>query len=391
MITLLSRIFIKTDDVKSDGIREKYGLLCGILGIVLNVIISASKIAIGIITGAISIVADGLNNVSDAGSSIIGMVGLKLSNKPIDKKHPFGHGRLEYISAFIVAILIIVVGVELAITSVENIITPIKVDINILSVIILAASVLIKLYMFFYNYKIGKKINSSAMRATAMDSISDAVSTSAVLCCALITYFTDVSLDAYAGLLVSIFILFTGIKTVKETINLLIGEAPDPSFVKEIVETVKQYPIVHGIHDLVVHNYGVGRSMITLHVEVPATCNIMEAHDSIDNIENELSAKFHCNAVIHMDPVLIDDPRTNQLRDAVKNIVHDISPDLSIHDFRMNEGPTHTNIIFDIVIPHEIKNNETEILNMISEKITSLSPTYNCVINVDYPFVDEHN
>lgn len=391
MITLLSKFFIKSDDVKDGKTREKYGLLCGIVGIILNIIISAAKIAIGIITGAISIVADGLNNVSDAGSSIIGMVGLKLSNKPIDKKHPFGHGRMEYISAFIVAILIIVVGVELAITSIENIITPIKVDINVLSVIILSASVLIKLYMFCYNYKIGKKINSSAMRATAMDSISDAVSTLAVLCCALIAYFTKVSLDAYAGLLVSLFILFTGIKTVKETINILIGEAPDPSFVREIVETVKQYPIVCGIHDLVVHNYGVGRCMITLHVEVSATCDIMHAHDSIDNIEKELSEKFNCNAVIHMDPVLIDDPRTNQLHDAVKNIVRDINPNLSIHDFRMNEGPTHTNIIFDVVIPHELKNNETEIIDTISYKITSLSPTYNSVINVDYPFADEYN
>ena len=388
MISFLSKIFIKNrNSFKEPRVREKYGVLCGIVGIILNALISAGKIAVGIITGSISILADGLNNVSDAGSSVIGMVGIKLSNKPFDSKHPFGHGRMEYISGFIVAVLIIVVGVELAISSVKNIITPTDVDINIISMIILSVSILVKLYMFLYNFRIGKKIDSSAMKATAMDSVCDAASTFAVLVCSVITFFTGIVLDAYAGLLVSLFIVFTGTKTVIETINLLIGEAPDKEFVKEIADFVKSFPIVRGIHDLVIHNYGVGRSMITLHVEIPLNSNIMEAHDCIDNIEHELTKKFRCHAVIHMDPIYTDEPYANQIREAVTNIVKSVNPVFDIHDFRMNEGSTHTNIIFDLVIPHELENDVTEIKTVISDKIKAVNPTYNCVIDIDFPFV----
>ena len=388
MISLLSKIFIKNRySYKDSTVREKYGILCGLMGIFLNALISAGKIAVGIITGSISILADGLNNVSDAGSSVIGMVGIKLSNKPFDSKHPFGHGRMEYVSGFIVAVLIIVVGVELAISSVKNIINPVDVEINLVSMIILSVSILVKLYMFLYNFRIGKKIDSSGMKATSMDSICDAVSTFAVLICSIVTFFTGVVLDAYAGLLVSLFIIFTGTKTVIETVNLLIGETPDKEFVKEIADFVKSFPIVHGIHDLVIHNYGVGRSMITLHVEIPVNCNIMEAHDCIDNIEHELAKKFRCHAVIHMDPVYTDEPYANQVREAVTNIVKNVNPIFDIHDFRMNEGSTHTNIIFDLVIPHELKNNVAEIVSLITNKIKAVNPTYNCVIDIDFPFV----
>jgi cation diffusion facilitator family transporter len=386
MVTLLAKIFIKNKDVTDNGVRAKYGVLTGCVGIILNLIISAGKIVAGILTGAISIIADGLNNVSDAGSSIITMIGFKLSNKPIDSQHPFGHGRIEYVSGLIVSMLILVVGAELAINSVKTIITPAEVDISIMSVIILGVSIAVKLYMFSYNYFIGKKINSEALRATALDSISDVMATAAVLVCSLITYYTGVVLDSYAGLLVSCFIIFTGSKSIRGIVNLLIGAAPDPAFIKAIAKTVSAYPIVRGMHDLVIHNYGVGRSMITLHVEVPADCNIMEAHDSIDNIEQELQKKFKCHAVIHMDPVLTDDPYVNQIKTAVKNIILSINPNFSIHDFRMNQGPTHTNLIFDLVITHDTQNTADEIKSLISDKIKELDPSYNCVINIDLPY-----
>ena len=390
MITLLSKIFIKNRNDTSDvKVREKYGMLCGTVGIFLNALLSVAKIITGTLTGAISIVADGVNNVTDAGSSVITLFGFRLASKPTDPKHPFGHGRIEYISGLIVAVLIIVVGAELAVSSIETLINPEKIEINIAAMIILGVSVAVKLYMAFYNYAVAKKISSAAMKATGADSISDSVSTLAVLVCAIVAYFTDLSLDGYVGLLVSVFIIFSGIKSMIEIVNLLIGTAPDPALIKEIAEFVKQYPAVRGIHDLVVHSYGVGRTMITLHAEVDAKSNIMEAHDCIDNIEHDLAEKFRCSAVIHLDPVVTDDPKLNLIRDCSQNIVKSINPEFSIHDFRMNEGPTHPNVIFDLVLTHDAVKNEKEIVKIVSDGITNLDPSYRCVINVDIPYASD--
>lgn len=387
MVTLLSKIFIKNrTDYQDEKVRESYGLITGALGIALNILVSVAKIVIGIITGAISILADGLNNMSDAGSSIISMVGFKLSNKPVDSKHPFGHGRIEYVSGLIVAVIVVVVGIELIISSIQNIVTPKEVNISVLSMCILAFSIVVKLYMFFYNYVFAKKINSLSMKATAMDSIGDAISTSAVLICSIVTYFTGLILDPYAGILVGLFILITGGKTLAEIVNRLIGEAPDKKLVAEITAFVLNYPIVRGIHDLVVHNYGEGRKMISLHVEIPSDSDIMEAHDVIDNIEHDLSQKFRCHALIHMDPVKTDDPHVNELKGVVTGVVSSINPEFTIHDFRMNEGPTHTNLIFDLVVPPENIKHADEIVKTVAARVREVNATYNCVINVDIKY-----
>lgn len=388
MITILSKIFIKNrNDVGDVKVREQYGLLCGIVGIILNALLSAAKITVGVLTGAISIIADGVNNVTDAGSSVITLFGFRLAAKPTDPKHPFGHGRMEYISGLIVSVLILAVGAELAISSVETLISPVDVKINVVSMAVLGASVAVKLYMSLYNYAVAKKISSAAMKATGADSISDAVSTTAVLVCAIIAYFSEVSLDGYVGLLVSAFIIFSGVKSMIEIVNLLIGTAPEPELIDEIAEFVKQYPAVRGIHDLVVHNYGVGRTMITLHAEVDAKSDIMEAHDCIDNIEQDLGKKFGCTAVIHMDPVVTDDPKLDLIRNSAENIVKSLNPDFSIHDFRMNEGSTHTNVIFDLVLTHDTLKDATEIVKIVANGVEALDPNYNCVINVDTPYV----
>ncbi len=386
MIKLLSKLFIKNrENVGDPTVRRNYGVLCGAVGIVLNLLLSAAKITMGLITGSVSVLADGVNNVSDAGSSTITLLGFRISAKPVDKEHPFGHGRAEYIGGLIVAVAIILVGAELAISSVKSLITPPEITFDLVTLIILGVSVAVKLYMAGYNYIYGKKLSSAALKATGADSVSDAVSTTAVLICALVCYFTGLSLDAYVGLLVSAFIIFSGVKSTLEIVNLLLGTAPDPNFVKEIIAFTKNYPLVRGVHDIVVHSYGVGRTMISLHAEVDAKEDVMEAHDCIDNLEHDLGKKFNCIAVIHMDPVITDDPKVILLKTAVKNIVQSVNPEYSIHDFRMNEGSTHTNVIFDLVLTFDSMKNEKEIVKIITDKVCALNPKYNCVINVDYP------
>lgn len=386
MIKLLSKFFIKNrEDLDNPTVRQNYGIMCGAVGIALNILLSAAKITMGFLTGSVSVLADGVNNVSDVGSSTITLLGFRISAKPVDKKHPFGHGRAEYIGGLIVAVAIILVGAELAISSIKSLVTPPEITFDVATLIILGASVVVKLYMAGYNYRYGKKLSSAALKATGADSISDAVSTTAVLVCALVCYFTKLSLDAYVGLLVSAFIVFSGVKSTMEIVNLLLGTAPDPKFIKEIVAFTKNYPAVRGVHDIVVHNYGVGRTMISMHAEVDANEDIMEAHDCIDNLEHDLGKKFRCIAVIHMDPVITDDPKVLLLKTAVENIVKSINPDFTIHDFRMNEGSTHTNVIFDVVLTFDAMKNEKEIVKIITDKISALNPTYNSVINVDYP------
>ncbi len=389
MIELLSRWFVKDRKNYSDNIvREKYAFLTGTVGIVLNLLICVGKILAGVLSGAISVIADGVNNLSDAGSSVITILGFKIANKPIDKKHPFGHGRMEYIAAMVVSVIIVVVGGELIISSVEKIITPESVSISLLTIIILAVSVGVKLYMFAYNYVWGKKLNAAAMKATAYDSISDAVSTSVVLICSVITYFyPQVVLDSYAGCLVAIFIIFTGGKSFIEILGDLLGKVPEKEFVDDIEKFVLQDTIVCGIHDLVVHDYGPGRIMLSLHAEVPAEMDIMEVHDHIDNIEQGLSKQFKCHATIHMDPVFRSDDKVEGLRKMVVSIAKEINEHFTVHDFRMNSGSTHTNLIFDVVAPYECKLNEEQIKEEIEKKVKEIDGSYNTVIQIDRPYV----
>jgi len=389
MITLLARIFIKNPkDYKNDKTRELYGVLSGFLGIVLNLLLFAFKLLAGIFTGAVSITADAFNNLTDAGSSIISLVGIKKANAPVDSDHPFGHGRIEYISGMLVSVLILFVAYELASSSIKKIFSPEDIKMDKLAIIILAVSVLVKLYMFFYNYFLSKKINSMVLKATAFDSISDSISTAVVLLAFAISPILPFAIDGYIGVLVALFIFYTGLKSLKETAGALLGEKPDKELVNNIQEFVLSYDNrVLGIHDLIIHNYGVNRTIISLHCEVDHKGNINHLHDMIDEIEVGLYTNFNCQATIHMDPIVTDDERTNFIKTKVLCAIRVINPKLSIHDFRMTDGNSHVNLIFDVVVPLEDKTPHKELEKQINEKIKSLDPKYNTVIKIEHSYV----
>ena len=388
MVSLLSKIFIKNPDALSEEQRrEKYGVLCGMLGIALNLLLFAIKFFAGLLSGAISIVADALNNLSDAGSSLVTMLGFKLAAKKPDVHHPFGHGRFEYVSGLFVSMLILLVGFELGKSSVEKIFAPEAITFSWLSVSILAVSVAVKLYMAYYNRIFGKRLASTAMAATAVDALSDSIATSVVLVCMLIAKFTSLNLDAYCGLAVSAFILYSGIRSAKETINPLLGEPPTEEFVKRIENIVMECPHVCGIHDLMVHDYGPGRLVISLHAEVPANSDLLEIHDAIDNTEKRLRELLHCDAVIHMDPIQTDDTLVTETREKVQKLLSILDERITIHDFRMVTGNTHTNVIFDAVIPYDLPYSDKEAHHKITELVRTLDGNYFAVVEIDKAFV----
>lgn len=387
MISILSRIFIKNHaDTSDPGVRRAYGVLCGAVGIFLNVLLFAAKYLAGTLTGSIAIVADAFNNLSDAGSSIITLLGFKLAAKKPDRDHPYGHGRFECIAGLVVSFVILMMGFDLAKSSVTKIFHPEAVDFSILSICILIGSILVKLYMSLYNRAVGKRINSAAVLATATDSISDVCATTMVLAATLIARFTGVNIDGWAGAIVSLVILWAGYNAAKDTIDPLLGQAPDPEFVQRIADIVNRYPEVVGIHDLAVHDYGAGRVMISLHAEVPSSGDIMALHDVIDTIERDLQDELNCSAVIHMDPISTDDALITSTRELLKNRIHEaISPDVSIHDFRMVPGPTHTNVIFDAVVPYEFPQSDEQVREEISRLVRALEGDYFAVVTIDHP------
>ena len=387
MISILSRIFIKNHaDTSDPGVRRAYGVLCGAVGIFLNVLLFAAKYLAGTLTGSIAIVADAFNNLSDAGSSIITLLGFKLAAKKPDRDHPYGHGRFECIAGLVVSFVILMMGFDLAKTSVTKIIHPEAVDFSILSICILIGSILVKLYMSLYNRAVGKRINSAAVLATATDSISDVCATTMVLAATLIARFTGVNIDGWAGAIVSLVILWAGYNAAKDTIDPLLGQAPDPEFVQRIADIVNRYPDVVGIHDLAVHDYGAGRVMISLHAEVPSSGDIMALHDVIDTIERDLQDELNCSAVIHMDPISTDDQLITSTRELLKKRIHEaLSPDISIHDFRMVPGPTHTNVIFDAVVPYEFSMSDAQVQEKISSLVRAIEGDYFAVVTIDHP------
>lgn len=388
MITLLSSLFIRNKDAMSERkLREAYGTLCSAFGIFLNILLFALKYFAGTISGSIAITADAFNNLSDAGSSVITLVGLKLAGKEPDPEHPFGHGRIEYLSGLAVSVIIVVVGVELFRSSVDKILHPEAIETGAAAIIVLVVSIFVKGYMFFYNRRIGTKINSAGMKATAMDSIGDAVATFVVLIATVAAYFTDLPIDGWCGLLVSAFIIYAGLKSVKETVSPLLGGPPDKEFVDEIEKLVMSYEKIIGIHDLVVHDYGPGRVMVSLHAEVSGNENIFVLHDIIDNAEHALSREFGCIAVIHMDPIETDDNVTAQKRFLVSDAVKTIDSGITIHDFRMVPGVSHTNLIFDAVVPYSLKMSDSEIKQEISRVVGEKCENCNVVVNIDRPFV----
>lgn len=384
MIGLLSRLFIKNYADTSDSIvRQAYGMLCGFVGICFNVLLFIGKFAAGTISHSIAITADAFNNLSDAGSSIITLIGFKMAGQKPDPDHPFGHGRIEYISGLLVSVLILFMAFELLQSSVTKILHPEELSFSPLIVVILAISILVKCYMSFYNRKIGKKINSTAMMATATDSLSDTLSTTVVLIATLVSHFTGFAIDGYCGVLVGLFICYAGINAAKDTISPLLGQAPDPEFVQQINDIVMSHDGVIGIHDLIVHNYGPGRVLISLHAEVPADGDILTMHDMIDLIEHELRDSLHCNAVIHMDPISTNDEETNHLKEMVAGYLAEIDTTLTMHDFRIVQGPTHTNVIFDVVAPYKFRMADGELIKLITDKIQAENPNYFTVIEVD--------
>ena len=384
MVQLLARYFIKNyEQTESPSVRQSYGVLCGSVGIGFNILLFIGKFLAGLISNSIAITADAFNNLSDAGSSLITLIGFKMAGQKPDTEHPFGHGRIEYLTGLLVSLLILLMGVELIKSSVSKILHPEATECTPVVAGILIVSILVKLYMYLYNRSTGRKIDSAAMMATAADSLSDMLSTSVVLIATLIGKFTGLQIDGWCGLLVGIFILYAGFSAAKDTISPLLGQPPQKEFVEKIESIVQSYPQVLGIHDLIVQDYGPGRVMISLHAEVPASGDMLHLHDTIDNIERQLHRELHCDAVIHMDPVMNDDEETQELKKQVTCCLHELDKSLNLHDFRIVKGPTHTNIIFDILVPFKFQLSDAEISRFMEEKIHSISASYYAVINID--------
>lgn len=383
MVTILAKIFIK-NETDHGKIRQIYGMICGLVGISLNILLFIGKFIAGSLSNSIAITADAFNNLSDAGSSTVTLVGFRLAGQKPDPDHPFGHGRIEYLSGLIVSAAILIMAFELIRDSISKIINPHETQFSLLSMGILAISIIVKLYMCYYNRRIGKKIDSAAMRATAIDSLSDTLATSVVLISSIISHFAGWNIDGYCGVLVGLFIFYAGIMAGKETLDPLLGQPPEAEFVGKINDTVLNHKGVLGIHDLIVHDYGPGRQMISLHAEVPAEGDMLEMHDLIDRIEMELHGKLGCQAVIHMDPIVTSDERVTKLKQVITEITAGIGAELAIHDFRMVPGNTHTNLIFDVEVPFDFSLEDAQVIAQIRNKAKEkLGQDYFTVIQID--------
>ena len=364
-------------------IREKSGRVAGAIGIMTNFLLFAIKLAAGFISGSVAVMADAVNNLTDSGSSIIMLVGFKLAGKPADEKHPFGHARIEYLAGVIVSFVVLFLGLQLGMTSIEKIITPQPAEFNVLSLSILVISIAVKLWQCFFYRSVGKTIHSDTVFATSSDSRNDVIATSVVLLGAVITKFTSLNLDGYLGLAVAVFIVVSGVKLIMETGNPLLGMAPDEALVKSIYEKILSYEGIFGIHDLTVHNYGEGKCFASVHCEVPAERDILVSHDIIDNIERDFQRDLGIHLVIHLDPVVTEDERTNKLREQVRNLLRVVYPQASLHDFRVVWGVTHSNVVFDIAVPFSLKETDQQIKERVDQAIKTLDPDYRTVVTVD--------
>ena len=384
---MLCKLFVKNrDNIGSPEVRRAYGTLASVVGIIVNLLLATGKIAVGLLFGAISLAGDGINNLSDAGSQIISFISFKMAAKPADRDHPFGHARIEYVASMIVSFFIMLVGFNLFRESIEKILDDGQVtnDSNIwLMVGVLAVSILFKLWLVLFNRRIAKKIDSSVMRATAADSLSDAGASTAVLIAMLIFKFTGIDIDGYMGILVAVVIFIAGIKILNDTKNAILGEAPSEEIIERIKAVIAEYPDALGIHDMIVHSYGPGRTMATLHIEVDGSKCVFESHDMIDLIERRLYEECSVQASIHMDPIVADDEEVNKMRALVIEKVKSIDSRFDIHDFRFVKGVTHTNLIFDVYVPFEIKDSDDEVKKAIADKIFEIDKSYFTVVTVD--------
>ena len=383
---MLAKLFIKDyKNVNEPKVRNAYGILATVVGLICNVILCVAKITVGLLFKSMAILADGLNNFTDAGSSVVSMLGFRWANKPADKEHPFGHARYEYITGLIIAFIVLFLGFELIVSSVEKITAGEKTVATVIMMAVLAFSVVVKFGMFFYYRSVSRKIGSGSLKAAGADSLNDCISTIAILVCTVVTYFTGVELDGYVGIAVALFIVFNGIRLIKETMSPLLGEKPSPSLVKKISEEICAYDGVKGIHDLIVHNYGPNRYFASVHVEVDAKTDVLGSHELVDTIEREFLDKG-INLVIHMDPVIVDDERVNALKQIAVDALKSIDESLTLHDFRVVWGENRKNLIFDVVAPYGFRLTDKELISSIDEKIKETDPAAYPVISVDKDF-----
>ncbi len=383
---LIKKIIKNSDDTNNPFVRAAYGQFSSIFGIISNIILAIGKVLIGTISNSIAIVADGINNLSDSASSIITLIGFKISNKPADEDHPFGHARSEYIAGLVVSFIVLLIGIELISTSVDKILNPSPTDFNALMIVVLIFSILVKALMYYVNIKLSEKISSSTIKAAAKDSLNDVISTFAILISIFLTKLTNFETDGYIGILVALIIINSGLEILKETLSPLLGEPPSKEMICDLANKIMSYDGIINIHDLVVHNYGPNRNFATVHVEVYAKEDIMKSHDTIDNIERDILNEMGINLVIHLDPIIIDDAETNELKIQVEKILGNIDSKLTLHDFRIVKGTTHTKIIFDVVVPASFELSEKELKNTIYSEIRSIDNTYYPIIVLDYNY-----
>lgn len=386
---LTKKFIINHENTEDEKTRNAYVYMGSIVGIICNLVLSIVKISVGFLSGSVSITADGFNNLSDMASSVITMVGIKLANRPADKEHPFGHGRMEYLSALVVAFMVMLVGVQFIKTSVDRIMNPVPITFEMIPFILLLLSLIVKFWLSRFNKYVGEKINSSALKAASVDALGDVFTSSCVLISFLAAKFTTLPIDGYVGLVVSVAILYAGYSLVKETISPLLGEAPDEELVKGIKQGVLSYDNIIGVHDLIIHNYGVGKCMASIHAEIPSNIDLITIHEIIDSAEREISQKLNIYLVIHMDPMCIHDDKINTVKGKVQNILLKFDSVKSMHDFRITEGENKINLIFDVEVDaHNIntKDKEEELRNDLIEEIKKMDPLYNCVITIDKYF-----
>lgn len=387
-MSILVRRFIKDNENTSNTVvRQQYGKLSGVVGIIVNVALFAAKLTAGALTSSVSIVADAVNNLSDAGTSIISLVSFKLSSKPADNKHPFGHARIEYLASSLVAVFILFIGFELVRTSVDKIMNPTDIVFSVIALIVLAMSILAKFWLYVFNKDIAKRINSTVITATAVDSLSDVAATSAVFISTLLSLIIGVPLDGYMGIVVAIFIMVSGIGILKDTVDRILGQAPPEELITSIDSYILKYEGIIGTHDLMVHDYGPGRCFASVHAEVNANENILDSHDLIDNIERDIEQDCGIHLVIHMDPLVTDDPYVNELHSFVKDIVEKLNPSITMHDFRVVRGTTHSNLIFDVSVPFEYKPSDTQIRDEIAAGVSKHDSTLYTVITIDRTYI----
>lgn len=384
MTKLLIKLFIRNpDDIKDPSVRRNYGYLGSCTGITLNILLFLCKLAAGIISGSVSVTADAFNNLSDAGSSVMSLIGFRMAGKAADKEHPFGHGRMEYISGLVISFIIMMMGIELGKSSVSKIFSHEELNFSVLAFIILIVSVAVKSWMGYFYKKLGNIISSASLSASAADSFSDCAATGTVIIAMIVSLVTGVNIDGYAGILVAIFIFRSGFIACKECVSPLLGSSPDSELVNDISRTAMSYPNIIGIHDLLVHDYGIGNMVISFHAEVPCEMDFTSAHELIDSLEDSMKKKYQCAVSIHMDPVADNDEETILTRQLTENIVKSISEQLSIHDFRMTKGENRENLIFDVVVPFKFEFSDKEVTDMISNRLSEHDSRYNAVINID--------